>query len=54
MCNVLTNEHVSVELGDYTWPNTHPKYYWCHQINGVRVYGHTSQQGPFCLRCFCW
>jgi len=44
---------VVVELGDYTWPNIadvsvdrieviYP-HYW--------LYGHTSQQGPF---CFCW
>ena len=33
----MTNGHVLVELGDYTWPNTHPRYNWCHQINGVTV-----------------
>jgi len=25
------------ELEDYTWPNTHPKFNWCHQIKGVRT-----------------
>ena len=25
------------EFGDYTWPNTHPKYNWCHQNHGMRV-----------------
>jgi len=34
----VTNRHVPVELEDYTWPNTHTKYNWCHQSNKVRVW----------------
>ena len=38
LCNVLTNGHVPVELGDYIYMTKHtPKYNWCHQINEVRV-----------------
>ena len=52
----LTNGHVPVELGDYTWPNTHPKYNWCHQINGVRVWKLSELHlfVRFLLNCYRW